>query len=204
MKMRLRSGLVALLCSTGMAGCAILPAVGLNLAAQGAQGLVALTLGPMVAMQERAQTDRCAVSKGRGISVGESLESAVPTDEGEVETFEPAYWRPEFASEGYPQAERSRTPTEGTLAISERSILLVPPLGATRVRIPYELVQDVEVRRAAVTGEPRSMIVKSCFGRFDIVTFGQRQANEPDPDATAAAAAQLKARLASFIAAAGE
>ena len=72
------------------------------------------------------------------------------------------------------------------------------------VRIPYELVQGIEVRRDSVNGEARAMIVKSCFGRFDIVSFWQRQPNEPDPDATTAAAAQLEARVAAFRTAAGE
>ena len=112
---------VALLCM-GLAGCAALPAVGLNLAAQGAQGLVALTLGPMVAMQESSETDRCAVFTGKGISINESLETVIPIDEGEVNVFEQVEWRPEFAREGYPQFERSRTPTEGALAITGRSV----------------------------------------------------------------------------------
>jgi len=186
----------------GLTGCAMLPAVGLNLAAQGAQGLVALTLGPLANMQERAEKDRCLVSTGKGIAVSESLETVIPTNEGDVRMFEPATWRSEFEREGYPQVERSRTPTAGTLALTERSILFVQPPGATGIRIPYELVQDVEVQRSSVTGEPRSMIVKSCFGRFDIVSFWQHQPNRLDPEATTAAAAQLKTRAAAFHAAA--
>jgi hypothetical protein len=42
------------------------------------------------------------------------------------------------------------------------------------------------------------MIVNSCFGRFDIVTFSRRQPNNVDPEATMAAAAQLKSRVAAF------
>ena len=197
MSATLRLCVLAFLCA-GLAGCAIWPAVGLNLAAQGAQGLVALTLGPLADMQERAEKDRCRVYTGKGIAVSESMETAMPTDEGEVRTFERASWRSEFEREGYPQVERSRTPTEGTLAISERSVLFVQPPGATSTRIPYELVQDVEVQKNSVTGEPRSMIVKSCFGRFDIVTFWQRQPGRSDPEATTAAATQLKARTAAF------
>ena len=192
---------VALLC-VGFTGCAMLPAAGLNLAAQGAKGLVALTLGPLAAMQERADPDRCAVFTGKGISVTESLETAIPTDEGQVGRFEPASWRLEYAREGYPQVERLRTPTEGTLVITERSVVLVALPGAASVRIPYELVQTVEVHRMADTGAPRSMIVKSCFGRFDIVTFGQREAGSLDQGATTAAAAQLTARVAAFQSAA--
>ena len=196
----LRWDLLACLC-VGLTGCAILPAVGLSLAAQGAQGLVALTLGPLDAAQERSETDRCLVSTGKGIAISESLETTIPTNEGDVKMFELVNWRLELASEGYPQAERSRTPTEGTLAISEKSVLLVPPPGAISVRIPYELVQGVEIRRSAVTNEPGSVIVRSCYGRFDIVTLWEGQQSTVDPDATTAAATQLKARLAAFHAA---
>ena len=42
------------------------------------------------------------------------------------------------------------------------------------------------------------MIVKSCFGRFDIVMFLRRQPNDLDPETTTAAAAQLKSRVAAF------
>jgi hypothetical protein len=182
----------------GLTGCALLPAAGLNLAAQGATGLAALALGPAAAMQERSDPDRCSVYAGKGISVTESFETTIPTNEGEVRRFEPAYWRLELSREGYPQVERSRTPMEGTLAMSNRAMLFVPLPGATSVRIPYELVQGVEVHRVPVTGEARSMIVKSCFGRFDIVTFPQGQSGTLDTAATTAAAADLTARLAAF------
>ena len=193
----MRLGLLACLCA-GVTGCAILPAVGLNLAAQGAQGLVALALVPLANMQERSEKDRCLLYTGKGISVTESLESAIQRDEGEVAVFESASWRPEFSLEGYPQVERSRTPTRGTLAISERSALFLPPPGTASIRIPYELVQDVEVRGSDATDEPRFMIVHSCFGRFDIVTFVRRPTNDSNPEVTTAAAAQLKFRVAAF------
>ena len=195
------AGLIALLC-LGLSGCALLPAIGANLAAQGATGLVALSLGPLDAMKERSNPDRCAVFASNGISVTESLETALPTGEGEVTTFEPAAWRPEFAGEGYPQVERSRTPAAGALAVSDRSVRFVALAGAASVRIPYELVQGVEVRRSADTGAPRALIVRSCFGRYDIVAFGERPRTAPDAATTAAAAAQLEARLAAFRAAA--
>jgi hypothetical protein len=186
----------------GLCGCALLPVAGLNLAAQGAQGLVALTLGPLADMQDGAQTDRCAGFAGMGIAVTESLETATPTGEGEVATYAPAHWRPEYEREGYPQVERARTPAEGTLAISDRSVRFAEFPGTSSVRIPYELVQNVDVHRSAVTGEPRSMIVKSCFGRYDIVTF-HRPSDALDTEATIAAAARLEARVAAFRTAAG-
>lgn len=135
----------------------------------------------------------------RGLSVTESLERISPADEGKVTTFERVFWRPQFAVEGYPRIENPRTPVEGVLAVSDRSIGLFPPLGTPSVRIPFELVQDVEVRANTVTGTAASMIVKSCFGRFDIVTFGR--AGATDPVATTEAAAELKARVAAFRAA---
>jgi len=186
-----------------ISGCMMLPAIALNLAAQGAGGLAVASLGPMVAMQEGSQKDRCGLLKAKGLSVTESLETSAPANEGEIGTFEPAYWRPEFALEGYPEVEQSRTPTEGTLSITERSVFFVPPPGAASVRIPYELVQGVDVPKNADTGEPRSMIVKSCFGRFDIVTFRQQWSNNIDPVVTAAAADQLKTRVTKFQTAAG-
>ena len=182
----------------------MLPAIALNMAAQSAPALAALALGPMDAMQERSETDRCMVSTNKGFAIGESLETTIPTDERDVKMFELARWRTEIASEGYPQVERSRTPTEGTLAIGKKSVLLVPSPGAIRVRIPYELVQDVAIRRNAVNNEPESLIVKSCYGRFDIVTFWQAQPGRPDPDATTAAATEIKARLTAFHAAKSE
>jgi len=150
----------------------------------------------LVDAQDRSAKDRCLASTAKGLSVTESLERTTPTDEGEISMFELASWRPEFAREGYPQVEQSRTPIAGTLTLTDRSVSFVPPPGATSVRIPYELVQDVEVSSNAVTDEPRSVIVKSCFGRFDIVTF--QQADDRAPGMTAEAAVQLKARMAAF------
>jgi hypothetical protein len=185
----------------GLSGCAGLPLAALNLAAQGAQGLVAMTLGPLDAAKERSETDRCLASANKGIAIGESLEMTIPTADGEVEAFESASWRTEFARDGYPKTERSGPSTGATLSIGERSVHFVPDAGAITIRIPYELVLDVEVRKSAATHDAGSVIVKSCNGRFDIVAFWQVRPGTPDPAATAAAAAQLNARLAAFRAA---
>ena len=203
MNTNVRPALLACLCVSA-AGCAILPVAALGVAAQGAQGVVALTLGPLVNMQDRSEKDRCVTYANRGISVTESLEVGIPNDEGAVTIFEAASWRPEFALDGYPRVERFRTPTEGTLAISERAALFLPRPGTTSVRIPYVLVQIVEVRPSEGAGEARYMIVNSCFGRFDIVTFPRRPPDNPGSEATVAAAAQLKSRVATFQVAAGD
>ena len=183
----------ALLLCVALGGCAMLPMVAANLAAQGAQGLVALSLGPLSDMQERSTKDRCELATAKGFSVNESMETTSPAGEGRVSVFELVLWRPEFAREGYPQVERSRSSIERSLTITDRSVSFIPPPGAISVRVPYELVQDVEV---SATGSPGSMIVKSCFGRFDIVTF--REAQDLDPGAATEAAAELQARLAAF------
>jgi hypothetical protein len=193
----LRLQLTAILVA-GLAGCAALPLTALNLAAQGAQGLVAMTLGPLDAAKERSETDRCQASSNKGIAIGESLETTIPFGDGEMATFEPASWRTEFARDGYPKSERSGPSVEATLSIGERSIYFVPDAGAITIRIPYELVLDVEVRRSAVTNDPASLIVKSCSGRFDIVVFWQKRPGTPDPVATASAATKLNAQLAAF------
>ena len=158
MNASLRLAWMAVLCGAST-GCAILPLAAVNLATAGAQGVVALTLGPMDAMKERSVADRCLVYADKGIAVSESLETVIPFDEGEIKTFEPAFWRPEFSRDGYPDVERTRNSTEVTLAIGARSAFLVPPPGAIRTRIPYELVQDVELRTNASAGEPSALIV---------------------------------------------
>jgi hypothetical protein len=177
----------------------MLPAIGLNLAAQGAAGLVGMSLGSMDAVQEQSEKDRCVKFVAKGGAITESLETLVPANEGAAREFAPTYWQTEFARDGYPQVERARTPLEGKLAITERSVFFVPPPGATSIRIPYELVQDVEVRASSDAGAPRSMIVKSCFGRFDIVSFARRP---PEEQTATVAASELKARMTAAHAAA--
>lgn len=169
---------------------------GVALAAQGTSVAVVASLGPLADLQERSAPDQCRLLTDKGVSITESLERSAPANEGKATTFEHAFWRPEFAREGYPQVERSRTPIEGMLTISDRSLTFVPPPGATSVRIPYELVRDVEVRGDAVTGNPGSLIVRSCHGRFDIVTF--RQGGTADSAMTAEAAVELKTRVAAL------
>ena len=175
-----------------LAGCAA-PILGAALAAQGTTAAVALSLGPLDDLRDRTAEDQCRVLAERGVSVSESLEWGVPASEGKAVTFEPAYWRPEFSHDGYPQVERARTPVEGALAIGDRSLTFVPPPGgAVSIRIPYELVRSVEVRGDAA-GTPVSLVVGSCQGRFDIVTF--RRHGRPDPVTTSDAAAAIRAHV---------
>jgi hypothetical protein len=126
---------MAFMVGAALSGCAV-PILGAALAAQGTTAAVALSLGPLDALRDSTASDQCRVLAQKGISVSETLEIGVPANEGQAVMFEPAWWRPEFAREGYPQVERSRAPREGILAIGDRSLTFVPPAGAVSVRVP--------------------------------------------------------------------
>jgi hypothetical protein len=189
--------LVAFVCAS-LSACAALTLYSVAAIYGGAAAVGVAGGGLLIAsaatMPEWMQQERCAQFAAKGITVADSEETAVPTDEGEVQMFEPALWRSAFEGEGYPRLQPKRTPTEGMLAVTERSVLLVPPSGAPGVRIPYEMVLNIEIQQSPAT----SLIVRSCHGRFDIVTVWQRQPRILDAAATAAAAAAIKARLAGF------
>ena len=162
-------------------------AVGVNLAAQ---GLLALGLAPIFQLAQ-LEKERCLEFIGRGIEVTEALDTSIPTNEGEVQTFEATIWR--LWDEGERSSQRDAK-AEGTLAITERSILFVPPPGTAGVRIPYELVLTVELSPI----NPYSMTVRSCTGRFETFYFWRREPNTIDPESAAAAIAQLTTRVAAF------
>jgi hypothetical protein len=220
-------GLVFLLCA-GPAGCATYGAIAVYTAAQTAlvaAGAVAVT-GAYVAgvTPWQRESTRCAEYAARGIKVTEPQEARIPADEGEVHTFAPAFWRidSERKGEAFPprtpheagsgDAAQPPPPVEGTLAVTDRSVLLIPLPGTAGVRIPYEVVRnipdererEIEVHTSSVTGEPRSMIVRSCDGRSDVFTIWERQRKRLDPEAIAAAAATIKARVAAFRATEGK
>jgi hypothetical protein len=197
MKDSLLVTLVALVCAS-LSACAVLPLYSVAAiygvgAAVGVAGGALLVAGAAT-MPEWMREERCSKFAAKGISVTDSEEIAVPTDEGEVKVFETVWWRSAFEGEGYPRLEPKRTPTEGVLAVTDRSVLLVPPSGSEGVRIPYEMVLNVEVQKSPVT----SLIVRSCYGRFDILTLWKREPRMLDTAATAEAAATIKGRLAGF------
>jgi hypothetical protein len=150
--------------------------------------------GPAVQSPQNASVEMglCSEFIGRGIEVTAPVEIAIPTNEGKIQAFEATTWQFEFSGERYAQPEVRSPIAGGTLVITEQSVLLVPPPGAAGVRIPYQVVQSVELNPVV----PNSMIVNSCTGRHDVFTFWQRQTNKDDPEAAAAAVAQLKARVA--------
>lgn len=181
----IRFGLVASLCA--------------SVAACGFAGGFVLALE---AERQAIETRRCQDLKTKGITVTEPRVTTIPANEGEVVTFAAAYWRPESEDNNHSNVPQVRNATEGTLVITELSILMVPPTGTAGIRIPYEVVLNVELQQSPVTGEPRSTVVRSCFGRIDTFAFARRQ--EPiklDPETTAASAAKIKARVDAFHAA---
>ncbi|MBK7590014.1 MAG: hypothetical protein IPI27_01385 [Betaproteobacteria bacterium] len=152
----LRLGIVALLCA-GLTGCVTLAAAGLGLAAQ---GVLTVALSPVITMYVEATKARCSDLANRDIAVTERVEIAIPTDEGEVLIFQVADWQPEFEGEGYPERKRAWKPTRGTLAVTDRSIIMMPPPDLVGVRVPYEIVLEVEIDPV----NPHRLIVSSCFG----------------------------------------
>ncbi|MBK6337838.1 MAG: hypothetical protein IPG28_14330 [Betaproteobacteria bacterium] len=182
----LRLGIVALLCA-GLTGCVTLAAAGLGPAAQ---GVLTVALSPVITMYVEATKARCSDLANRDIAVTERVEIAIPTDEGEVLIFQVADWQPEFEGEGYPERKRAWKPTRGTLAVTDRSIIMMPPPDLVGVRVPYEIVLEVEIDPV----NPHRLIVSSCFGRYDIFSFWHEQQDTFDPEAAAAVGARVKVR----------
>jgi hypothetical protein len=187
---------VALLC-TGLTACAaLLPAVMLPQLAVGVgiAGLTGITCAsdPMC----EGQASQCFAAGGRDLEATAHSGTAIPAGEAMVARFTPAYWEPQFEPEGGSRAERAAETTSGTLVVTDKSALFVPRSGAVGVRLPLAAVLNVEVQRNSAAA-PRQLTVESCFGRLDRFMFGQaQQPYKLDSDATAAAAAALKARVA--------
>ena len=189
----MRTGLIALLCA-GLTACAalapvMLPPLVLTAGVVGISGLACST-DPLC----EAEVYPCLASDGKNIEVTEPSGIAIPADEGRVATFAPAYWQPQFESEGSSRAGRPAEP--GTLVVTDRSVLFVPPPGAQGVRVPLAGIQAVQLQRDS-SAAPRQLTVESCFGRLDRFVFGQRQhPDRLDAEATAAAGAEIRARVA--------
>jgi len=144
------------------------------------------------------QAGQCSSQTDKKIEVTEAVDIEIPANEGKVAAFTPAYWQTQFethvASKGAPAVEV----TAGTFAVTDKSIVFVPPPGLEGVHLPLVGVLSVELQQGAATGAPRQLTVESCFGRLDRFTFGQTQnARQLDSKATADDAAEIRARIAS-------
>ena len=191
-KITLRLIVVASLC-VGLTGCAELIR---GFATEFGAALLKEAFPPKISSVNpyqlaQADRERCRDFTRQGVEVTEPLGIAIPTNEGEVQTFEATIWR--LWAEGERSSQRDAK-AEGTLAITEQSLLLVPPPGTAGVLIPYELVLTVELNPIF----PYFMTVTSCTGRFETFYFWQREPNTIDPESAAAAIAQLTTRGAAF------
>jgi hypothetical protein len=186
----------ALLCA-GLTGCAaLLPAVMLPQLAAGVgiAGLTGISCAndPMC----EGQASQCFAADGKGLEVTVLSGTAIPPGEALVAKFTPAYWEPQFETEGAPRAGGTAATTSGSFAVTDKSVLFMARSGVDGVRLPLAAVLNVEVQRNSEAA-PRQLTVESCFGRLDRFMFGQaQQPYKLDPDATAEAAAAVKARVA--------
>ena len=140
---------------------------------------------------------QCASQTDKKLAVSEAVDIAIPANEGKVAAFTPAYWQPQFETQIPARAAATVEVTAGTFAVTDKSIVFVPPPGIEGVQLPLMGVLTVELQQSATTGAPRQLTVESCFGRLDRFTFGQSQnARQLDSKATADAAAEIKARIA--------
>jgi hypothetical protein len=198
MGIRIRMIAVALLC-TGLTACAaLLPAVMLPQLAVGVgiAGLTGITCAndPMC----EGQASQCFAAGGKDLEVTVLSGAAIPAGEELLAKFAPAYWEPQFETESNPRADRAAETTSGSFAVTDKSVLFLARSGADGVRLPLAAIVNVEVQRNS-TAAPRQLTVESCFGRLDRFMFGQaQQPYKLDSDATAAAAAALKARVAAL------
>jgi hypothetical protein len=188
-----------ILVCVGLSACAaaLLPAV---LAPQvaatvGVAGLAAASCtGNSTCEPEPSQ---CASPSDKKLKVTEAVGIDVPANEGKVAAFAPAYWQPQFVSAGASVAAPAVEPPPGTFAITDNSIVFAAPPGVEGLHLPLIGVLNVELQQSATTGAPRQLTVESCFGRLDRFTFGLTQKpRQLDSEATADAAAEIKARIA--------
>ena len=144
--------------------------------------------------EQRAR--QCASQTDKSVAVTEAIDVEIPANEGKVASFTPAYWQSQFDYSVGARNAPSVEATAGTFAITDKSIVFVPPPGIAGVRLPIVAVVNVDLQQGA-SGAPRQLTVESCFGRLDRFSFGQtRDARQLDSRATAEAAAEIKARIA--------
>jgi hypothetical protein len=186
----------ALLCA-GLTGCAalapvVLPQLALTAGVAGLSG-VACATDPHC----EGAPNPCFAPDRKDIEVSESSAITIPADEGRVVSFAPAYWQSPFDTAGSSRTPRPAEAMPGTFVVTDKSALFVPPAGTEGVRLPLAGIEDVRVQRDS-SATPRQLTVESCSGRLDRFVFGTPgQPGRSDSEATAVAAAEIKARVAS-------
>lgn len=196
MRIPIRTGVGLLLCA-GVTGCAgLAPAILIPQVAMGVgvAGMSAVACGgdPLCG----AEVSPCMNPAGKDIAVVVRPGVAIPDGEGSVAVFTPAYWQPQFESVDSSRGSRAADAAPGTFVVTGKSVLFVPRGNLDGIRVPLAAITTVEVQRNE-SSAPRQLTVESCAGRLDRFTFGQPQRPDRlDSAATAAAAAELKARIA--------
>jgi len=190
-------GAAAVLCAA-LSGCAagLLPALMVPQVAAtvGIAGLSAASCAANSSSCEQPER-QCGSPTDKKLAVTEAADVDIPANEGKVAAFTPSYWQPQFARNAS-LAAVSAEANAGTFAVTDKSIVFVPAPGVDGVHLPLVGVVNVELQQSAA-GAARQLTVESCFGRLDRFTFGQTQnARQLDSKATADAAAEIKARIA--------
>jgi hypothetical protein len=194
MPIPLRAGACLLLCAS-VTGCvALAPAVFLPqvAAAVGVAGMSAACANdPLCA----GQASQCLGARGKDIEVVVQPGVRIPADEGKAATFAPAYWQPQFDAGVAARGSGVAEVADGSFVVTDKSASFVPRGNADGIRLPLAAIVGVDVQRND-SAAPRQVTVESCFGRLDRFTFGQpQQPDRLDSAATAAAAAELTARI---------
>lgn len=166
---------------------------------------VGFAVGAQVSALEKMEK-ACLDWARMNIVASEVPDLTVPADEGQVSMFAPANWQVEsallsqmWALERALLAElgtKSLTaPIAGSLVITERSVLFVPSVGTTGVRIPFATIWNTDARYNLM-GEPRAIVIETCARRLDVFTLGQKDDSQrPDPHAIAHALDLIETRM---------
>jgi hypothetical protein len=127
----------------------------------------------------------CDNALSTGVAVSSLGGDEVPADQGEVRYFAPAGWeRP---------GDRART--LGRLAVTERSVFLVPHAGNRGVLIPLALISRSWIDVATIAGSPRRIVVdlRCVEGRHEFVIFADGAPPTLDPTAMREARERIEA-----------
>jgi len=179
-------------CAAGLLPALIVPQMA---ATAGVAGLAAVSCTGNSSCEMDAV--QCTSPTDKKLEVTEAFDVDIPANEGKVAAFTPAYWQSQFVSQGASVGAPAVEPNPGTFAVTDKSIVFVAPAGAEGVHLPLIGVLKVELQQSVATGASRQLTVESCFGRLDRFTFGQsKEPRQLDSTATANAAAEINARIA--------
>src|SRR6516225_5176514 len=91
------------------------------------------------------QAPQCASQTDKKLEVTEAIDVDIPANEGKVASFTPAYWQSQFETQIPARGAAAVEVTAGTLAVTDKSIVFVPPPGIEGVHLPLIGVLNVEL-----------------------------------------------------------